>query len=163
VNLKIAYRILYFSILIVGSGRSFSQDIGLESVAPLIGVGYTAENEKVGLLAGISANFGELSDNLEVYPSLIYRFTDEDGQIQLAIDTKYFFTPHSGFYAGAGFSVNRYKSGSDANAIYPGFAVLTGTEQFIGNTIWFIQIKFDVTENFKMIRLSSGFFFDIYR
>jgi hypothetical protein len=149
-----------------------AQDLGLESIAPLIGISYAPDNEQTGLIGGISTNFGELTKGLEVYPTLSYQYGKKDDQkrsdIQFSFDAKYFFVPTSGFYAGGGPSLNYIveKSGSNSEEkkqFQPGGAFFLGTEQFTGKNIWFIQLKFDVMSEFKAVSLSTGLFFDIYR
>ena len=149
-----------------------AQDLGLESVAPLVGLTYTPEHKEAGLITGITANFGELREGVEIYPTFYYWYGEKNNHkrssIQFSLDAKYFFASSSGFYAGGGLSGNYISEKSDRNSkgetkFQPGGALLVGNEQFTGKNIWFIQLKLDVLNDFKAISLSTGLFFDLYR
>jgi hypothetical protein len=171
-NIKFVVLFLTGIILLQYTQPAHAQDLGLESIAPLAGVSYAPENNEPGLIAGLTADFGEMIRNIEIYPGLSYWYAKKNehkrSAFQFSIDGKYFFAPSSGFYTGCGVSVNRTTEEKADNPqketrFQPGGAVFIGNEQFTARYIWFLQLKLDFVSDYKAISLSTGLFFDIYR
>jgi len=171
------FRKIFLSVILLFSfirepASAYAQDLGLESIAPQIGITYAPNTEEKGLMTGIYTNFGELSEGIEIYSALSYWYAEKDDHsrsaIQFSTDVKYFFAATSGFYVGGGLSINYESEKSDGNSdketnFRPGGALVLGNEQFFGKNIWFIQLKFDAVSDYKAISLSTGLFFDLYR
>jgi len=186
-NITVALTIiLTFSLLTIGSAQNFA----LNSVGGRVGVVFP-EDWDTGFYLGATANVGEITDNLEMYPSLSYwsaGFSEAGvdlslSNIQIAGDIHYFLENVQGLYFGGGISINffsfdfpsveviydpvtglpvDYRSTTDSESKTKfGIGVLAGYEIPIGNNMGFVEGKYNIISDFGTFELGVGILFDI--
>jgi len=158
-----------------------AQDLGLKQVGGKLGVVFPKAWD-TGFEIGATANMGELTDNLELFPVLSYWSfgaevfsVDVSGSnFQVGADVHYLIENVEGLYVGGGLSLNFFStevgvfnpitqqtvtaSGSTTEF---GFAILGGYQMPIGDYTGFAEAKYNLISGFNTFEICVGILFDM--
>lgn len=166
-----------------------AQDLGLNAIAPKVGVLFPESPWDTGFLFGAKVNMGELSENLELQPFALYwtAGASEFGvdlslsNIQIGGDVVYFLPNVQGLYAGGGISINflsfdfalpsffnpftgQTEGGTTSESeTRIGFGLVGGYEIPVGDNWAFVEAKYHIISDFNTFEIEVGYFFDLTR
>ena len=165
-------------------------DMGLKRLNGQVGLLFPSSpgiDYGTSFLIGAGADFGEITDNLNLVPSLSYWIMSADpegGEIdgldasasnfQIAVDVQYYLKDVKGLYFGGGLSLNftsisvdydilGFGSGSTSESGTDiGLGLLGGYEMPLGKTsTGFAQAKYNIISDFNTFAIMLGVWFDM--
>jgi hypothetical protein len=163
-----------------------ASDMGLKRLNGQLGLLFPSTSGLsygVGFQVGAGADLGEITDNLNLVPSLSYWIMSPDiegfessgadasaSNFQIAVDVQYYLKDVKGLYFGGGLSLNfksisidyqgqEVGSGSETD---PGFSLLGGYElPFNKKTTGFAHAKYNIISDLNTFAIVFGVWFDM--
>jgi hypothetical protein len=178
------------ALLLFVSLPASAANMGLKRLNGQVGLLFpstTGISYNTSFLIGAGADFGEITDNLNLVPSLSYWIMSADPEggavsgldasasnFQIAADVQYYLKDVKGLYFGGGLSINfnsitidynvpGYYSGStSASGTDIGIDLLGGYEMPLGKTsTGFAQAKYNIISDLNTFSIILGVWFDM--
>lgn len=189
---KIFVLVMILSVLSLTLPASAS-DMGLKRLNGQLGLLFpstTGLSYGVGFQIGAGADLGEITDNLNLVPSLSYWIMSPDiegaessgldasaSNFQIAVDVQYYLKDVKGLYLGGGLSLNFKsisidyppeiaqfigESSSSGSETDVGFGLLAGYEMpFNKKTTGFAHAKYNIISDMNTFAIVFGVWFDM--
>jgi hypothetical protein len=176
-------------VLLFISIPASAADMGLKRLNGQVGLLFPSTegiSYNMSFLIGAGADLGEITDNLNLVPSLSYWIMSADPEggdvegldvsasnFQIAADLHYYLKDVKGLYFGGGLSLNfqsisidynipgypsQSGSGSETNV---GLDLLGGYEMPIGSSTGFAQAKYNIVSDMNTFAIILGVWFDM--
>lgn len=174
--------LMVLSIVLLLTTYSFGQNLGLNAIAPKVGVIMPEDPWDTGFLVGAQADMGTVAENLGLFPFVAYWSSGYDllgvdltlSNIQIGADVHYAVPNVQGLYAGGGLSFNilsiefpsyNYLTGesttdSDSESKI-GFGFLAGYEIQLGGNAGFVEAKYNIISDLNTLEIAAGIYFDM--